>query len=73
LGPIPIRAYALCIIAGILVALWLTQRRWKALGGNADDVIVSGSRSRFTHPTCGDGCVRRAGHDRQPCRCVCST
>ncbi|MFI5593978.1 prolipoprotein diacylglyceryl transferase [Amycolatopsis sp. NPDC051758] len=39
LGPLPIRAYALCIIAGILVALWLTQRRWKACGGDADDVV----------------------------------
>ncbi|MDJ0441445.1 prolipoprotein diacylglyceryl transferase [Rhodococcus qingshengii] len=39
LGPIPIRAYALCIIAGIVVAIWLTQRRWKARGGNADDVF----------------------------------
>lgn len=38
LGPIPIRAYALCIIAGIVVAIWLTQRRWKARGGNPDDV-----------------------------------
>jgi prolipoprotein diacylglyceryl transferase len=39
LGPIPIRAYALCIIAGILVAIWLTQRRWKACGGNPDDIL----------------------------------
>ncbi len=39
LGPIPIRAYALCIIAGIVVAIWLTQRRWKARGGNPDDVL----------------------------------
>lgn len=39
LGPIPIRAYALCIIAGILVALWWTQRRWLARGGAADDVL----------------------------------
>ncbi|GAC1411522.1 MAG: prolipoprotein diacylglyceryl transferase [Mycobacterium sp.] len=39
LGPIPIRAYALCIIAGILVAIWLTQRRWKACGGNADVIL----------------------------------
>ncbi|GAB7072064.1 prolipoprotein diacylglyceryl transferase [Mycobacterium hodleri] len=38
LGPIPIRAYALCIIAGIVVAIWLTQRRWRARGGNPDDV-----------------------------------
>jgi len=39
LGPIPIRAYALCIIAGIFVAIWLTQRRWKARGGDPDDVL----------------------------------
>ena len=39
LGPIPIRAYALCIIAGILVAIWLTQRRWKARGGDPDDIL----------------------------------
>jgi prolipoprotein diacylglyceryl transferase len=39
LGPIPIRAYALCIIAGIVVAIWLTQRRWAARGGNRDDVV----------------------------------
>ncbi|WP_433089166.1 prolipoprotein diacylglyceryl transferase [Dactylosporangium sp. CA-052675] len=39
LGPVPIRAYALCIIAGIIVAVWLTQRRWAAGGGRRDDVV----------------------------------
>jgi prolipoprotein diacylglyceryltransferase len=39
LGPIPIRAYALCILAGIVVATWWTQRRWVARGGTADDVL----------------------------------
>ncbi|WP_433604920.1 prolipoprotein diacylglyceryl transferase [Dactylosporangium sp. CA-139114] len=39
LGPVPIRAYALCIIAGIIVAVWLTQRRWVASGGRRDDVV----------------------------------
>jgi prolipoprotein diacylglyceryl transferase len=39
LGPIPIRAYALCIIAGIFLAVWLTQRRWKARGGDPDDIM----------------------------------
>jgi prolipoprotein diacylglyceryl transferase len=39
LGPLPIRAYALCIIAGILVAVWLTQRRWVARGHRGDDVV----------------------------------
>jgi len=33
LGPFPIRAYALCIIAGIIVAIWLGNRRWVARGG----------------------------------------
>ncbi|MFC4948458.1 prolipoprotein diacylglyceryl transferase [Pseudonocardia sp. GCM10023141] len=39
IGPVPIRAYALCIIAGIVVAIWLTQRRWEARGGRRDDII----------------------------------
>ena len=33
LGPIPIRAYALVIIAGIIVAVWLGNRRYVARGG----------------------------------------
>jgi prolipoprotein diacylglyceryl transferase len=33
LGPVPIRAYALFIIAGIIVALVLGDRRWAARGG----------------------------------------
>ena len=35
LGPIPIRAYALCIIAGIVVAVAITERRFRARGGPA--------------------------------------
>ncbi len=38
LGPVPIRAYALCIIAGIIVAIWLGERRWVARGGRAGTV-----------------------------------
>ncbi|GAA1219580.1 prolipoprotein diacylglyceryl transferase [Kitasatospora nipponensis] len=38
LGPVPIRAYALCIIAGVAAAVWLTRKRWSALGGNPDDI-----------------------------------
>jgi prolipoprotein diacylglyceryl transferase len=38
LGPIPIRAYALCIVAGIVVALWLAVRRWRVLGGKDDEI-----------------------------------
>ncbi|MDT5146270.1 MAG: hypothetical protein QOC58_915, partial [Mycobacterium sp.] len=33
LGPLPVRAYALFIIAGIVVALILGDRRWEARGG----------------------------------------
>jgi prolipoprotein diacylglyceryl transferase len=33
IGPFPVRAYALCIIAGILVAVWIGDRRWQARGG----------------------------------------
>lgn len=39
LGPFPLRAYALAIIAGILAAVWLTDRRWRARGGAPEDVF----------------------------------
>jgi prolipoprotein diacylglyceryl transferase len=38
IGPLPIRAYALCIIAGIVVAVWLGDRRWIARGGRAGQI-----------------------------------
>jgi prolipoprotein diacylglyceryl transferase len=38
LGPVPIRAYALCIIAGVVVAIWLGERRWVARGGKPGQV-----------------------------------
>lgn len=39
LGPIPIRAYALCIVIGVIVAVVLTQRRYAARGGNPEVVM----------------------------------
>ena len=33
LGPLPLRAYALCILVGIFVAIWVSDRRWMARGG----------------------------------------
>ncbi|SFP37681.1 prolipoprotein diacylglyceryl transferase [Geodermatophilus dictyosporus] len=39
LGPFPIRAYALCIIAGIVLACWITERRWVARGGRPGEVL----------------------------------
>ena len=38
LGPIPIRAYALCVIVGIVAAVWIGDRRWRARGGSAGTV-----------------------------------
>jgi prolipoprotein diacylglyceryl transferase len=38
LGPIPIRAYALCIIAGIVLAVWWGERRFVARGGKPGTV-----------------------------------
>lgn len=35
LGPVPIRAYALCIVLGVVVCLWLSERRWQQRGGRA--------------------------------------
>ncbi len=38
LGPVPIRAYALCIILGVVAAIWLGERRWTARGGTAGQI-----------------------------------
>ena len=38
IGPLKIHAYALCIILGIVLALWLGIRRWKDRGGNPDAI-----------------------------------
>lgn len=43
LGPVPIRAYALCIILGIVAAIWIGEKRWVARGGlrgTVSDVAV---------------------------------
>jgi prolipoprotein diacylglyceryl transferase len=39
LGPFPVRAYALAILAGIVVAFVMTRRRWVERGGIPDDVL----------------------------------
>jgi prolipoprotein diacylglyceryl transferase len=38
LGPVPIRAYALCIIAGVIAAVWYGERRWQERGGQSGQV-----------------------------------
>ncbi|MFI6484394.1 prolipoprotein diacylglyceryl transferase [Nonomuraea sp. NPDC050663] len=39
LGPIPLRAYALCIVLGVIVAVWLGERRWRARGGAPGTIV----------------------------------
>jgi prolipoprotein diacylglyceryl transferase len=39
LGPLPIRAYALCIIAGIVACAWIGEKRFVARGGAPGDVV----------------------------------
>ena len=38
-GPLTVHFYALCIMAGIVVAVWLSSRRWKARGGASGQVL----------------------------------
>lgn len=42
IGPVEIRWYAICILVGIVVAAWMSRRRFVARGGNPDqfDTIV---------------------------------
>ena len=39
LGPVPLRAYALCIVAGIVLGVVIAERRWQAKGGRKDFVL----------------------------------
>ncbi|MFZ0325467.1 MAG: prolipoprotein diacylglyceryl transferase [Actinomycetes bacterium] len=39
LGPLPIRGYAFSIIAGIALAVWVGERRWRARGGDPGIVM----------------------------------
>jgi prolipoprotein diacylglyceryl transferase len=39
LGPIPVRAFALCMVAGVLAGLWLTDRRYRKAGGQPGVIL----------------------------------
>jgi prolipoprotein diacylglyceryl transferase len=39
LGPLTVHFYALCILSGIVVAVWLGSRRWDARGGRPGQVL----------------------------------
>ena len=38
IGGFPLRAYAICIIVGIVVAMVISTRRWRARGGTRDSM-----------------------------------
>jgi prolipoprotein diacylglyceryl transferase len=38
IGPLQLRAYGLAIAFGVLVGVWVAQRRWAARGGNPADI-----------------------------------
>lgn len=39
LGPVPVRAYAICVVAGIIVGLWVANRRYLRIGGRAGTIL----------------------------------
>lgn len=40
LGPISLRAYGLMIALGVIAAVFVSQRRWQARGGDPDDITT---------------------------------
>jgi prolipoprotein diacylglyceryl transferase len=39
LGPVPVRAFALCMVAGVLAGLWLTDRRFRNASGQQGVIL----------------------------------
>jgi prolipoprotein diacylglyceryl transferase len=39
LGPIPFRAYAICVVLGIVVGLWVANRRYVRVGGRVGMIL----------------------------------
>jgi prolipoprotein diacylglyceryl transferase len=39
LGPVPVRAFALCMVIGVLVGLWLTDHRYRKAGGSPGVIL----------------------------------
>ncbi|SIO85892.1 Prolipoprotein diacylglyceryl transferase [Nocardiopsis sp. JB363] len=39
IGPLEIHFYALCILAGVIVAVFWSERRWKAMGGEPGTIM----------------------------------
>ena len=39
LGPVQLHGYALCVVLGVLVAIWVADRRYRAVGGRAGLIL----------------------------------
>jgi prolipoprotein diacylglyceryltransferase len=39
IGPIPVRGYALCVVLGIIVCLWVADRRYLKIGGRPGFIL----------------------------------
>ncbi len=39
IGPVPLRGYALCVLLGVVVCLWVTGRRYRKIGGRPGQVL----------------------------------
>ncbi len=39
LGPFLVHGYALCVVLGVLVAIWVAERRYRAVGGRAGLIL----------------------------------
>src|SRR2546429_9940002 len=39
LGPLPVRAYALCMVGGIVLGVWVTGRRYAQAGGRPGGIL----------------------------------
>ena len=38
-GPIPVRAYPICVVLGIIVGLWIASRRYRRIGGRPGMIL----------------------------------
>ena len=63
LGPLPIRGYALCILLGIVVAIWLTDRRMRTRGGEPGQVldVAAGALPGLSAPAAAEFVVAAGG------------
>jgi prolipoprotein diacylglyceryl transferase len=39
IGPVPVRAYAICVVLGIVLGLWVASRRYQRIGGRPGMIL----------------------------------